>query len=105
MCGSVSNDSETTSKASPDDPAVSQTGPKVLAEVMRVARLNLEMSFPSKEGKQLYCHPGPPHCLPLRPQHSYQGCLISQGGPSVHVGVTMKGLPSKIPGAVSVLFL
>lgn len=100
MCGSVSDDSETTSKASPDDPAVSQTSPKVLAGVMRVARLNLETSFPSKEGKLLHCPPAPPHRLPLTSQHACQGCLISQGGPSLNVGDTMKGLPSKIPGAV-----
>lgn len=88
-----------------DDPAMSQTSPKVLWEVMRAAGLSLETAFPRREGKQLQCRPALPHTLPLTSPYSYEDCLFSQDGPSRHVGGRRKGRPSKIPGIVSLLFL
>lgn len=86
MCGSGTADSERTSKANPGWSHHVSGQSQMLWEVRRVARLNPETHFPSREGKQRQGLPSSSPAFPLRSPYLSQCCLFSQDGPSLNVG-------------------
>lgn len=85
MCWLVRTDSEVTSKANLGWSGWVSDQSQVLWKVMRVARLNLKTSFPSREERVTPAPPSLSHAVPFW-SHSGQGGLFSQDGPPWNVG-------------------